>query len=290
MDQTRLIVVPSCVARRRRGGRRSVTRANLRDRAFTLVELLVVVATIALLIAVLLPALGGARRQARQAVCAARLREIARAFHLYAADYNGRAMPLAYTDTELLINGEQVFWWGSNGASRVDATVGFIWPYLAVAPDEEGLLECPDQPWGSYRPQGFAGAPTSTFGYNGYFLCPPHTPGWSLTIGHRPWRTVDELRDTSRVFAFADTMISLGDSQMNNALLDPPLLARSHRWSRNSSPTTSFRHAGRAVIAHVDGSAVAYAAEPGDLIDADQLIGSVGRENDPHYVPDWREW
>lgn len=268
-------------------------RSDHRSRAlcaFTLVELLVVIATIALLLAVLLPALGAARRQARQAVCAARLREIGRALHLYAADHNGRAMPLAYTDTDLLINGEQVYWWGSNGVSRVDPTVGFVWPYLSAAPDAEGLLECPEQQWGSYAPQGFAARPTSTYGYNGYYLCPPHTPGWSLSIGHRPWRMVDELRDVSRTFAFADTMISLGGDPMNNALLDPPLLFRTRRWSRNQNPTTAFRHAGQAVITHVDGSAAAYAARPDDLVDAKLLIGSVGRENDPHYVPDWREW
>lgn len=54
---------------------------------FTLVELLVVVAIIALLLSVLLPALRASRRQAKQAVCLANLRQVGYAVHLYANDF-----------------------------------------------------------------------------------------------------------------------------------------------------------------------------------------------------------
>ena len=56
--------------------------------AFTLVELLVVVSTIGVLIALLSPTLSSARQQARQVVCGARLSQWAVAFNCYAAENN----------------------------------------------------------------------------------------------------------------------------------------------------------------------------------------------------------
>ncbi len=63
-------------------------RRARRPDAFTLIELLVVVAIIALLIAILLPSLSKARAQARTTVCLNRASQMARAFLLYAEDYN----------------------------------------------------------------------------------------------------------------------------------------------------------------------------------------------------------
>ncbi|MBU0617798.1 MAG: type II secretion system GspH family protein, partial [Planctomycetes bacterium] len=54
---------------------------------FTLIELLVVVAIIGMLIAILLPSLTRARSQARDVKCRAQLREYARGFCFYFADY-----------------------------------------------------------------------------------------------------------------------------------------------------------------------------------------------------------
>jgi len=70
----RTVSYPSRIGKRRAAG-------------FSLLELLVVIAILALLIAILLPALGQARHQARRAACAGNLRQVGVAIHMYAEDF-----------------------------------------------------------------------------------------------------------------------------------------------------------------------------------------------------------
>ncbi|MGD8451373.1 MAG: prepilin-type N-terminal cleavage/methylation domain-containing protein [Phycisphaerae bacterium] len=92
-----------------RCGSQSGSRAA--RRGFTLVELLVVVAIIALLISILLPALGNARQQGKQAVCLSNMRQMGFALLSYALE-NGEhvptsSCPLAEPDIE---HPEKYYW------------------------------------------------------------------------------------------------------------------------------------------------------------------------------------
>lgn len=260
-------------------------------RAVTLLELLIVIAILSLLMAVLIPSLAGARREAKAAVCMTRLRELGGALHFYANDFDGCLMPLAYWSFQQIGDGPVVYWWGTDEIT-VDYQRGFLHRYLSIDARPSEIYECPNQPWGSYDPQGAGQVPTSTYGYNGYYLSPGHTPGWAFSVGDRPWMSIGRVRDAARTFTFADAAIDLGGERpRNTALLDPPMLYQSADvWTTNDYPTTAFRHDRRTQVVHVDGHASPYAMKPADITSPRFNIGSVGRDNAPHYVPDWREW
>src|SRR5580765_2289518 len=64
--------------------------ARPRQRGFTLLELLAVIATIAILAALLLPVLSKAKIKAQQTTCLSNLRQQGYGWSMYAADDNGK--------------------------------------------------------------------------------------------------------------------------------------------------------------------------------------------------------
>lgn len=278
---------------------RRIDTPRAHARGFTLSELLVAIAIIAILLGLMLPSLAGAREAARQTACQSNQRQLALAWTLYAQAYRDYAMPLA---NDRRAQGP-AYWWGAVNTSSTFAVAptithadGFLAPFLDASLSARSVFECPSQPWGTYRaqPTGFRPEqPTSTYGYNGYYLSPSMTPGWSASIGGQPWKRLSDIDRASDLFVFGDTLLA-GSPPRNNALLDPPELWSGGQWSVNPFPTTAFRHGGArqavVVTARADGSVRSVRGETSWYTDAKLRIGSVGIRNDPHYVPDRNRW
>ncbi len=106
---------------------------------FTLVELLVVVAIIALLVSILLPALGQARKQAYGIVCSSSLRQLVLGWMLYAEDNDGRFVSASGYQTTIgdpmdpryssPQNPEWIDPW-TDGVSKEGCKRGLMWPYV----------------------------------------------------------------------------------------------------------------------------------------------------------------
>jgi prepilin-type N-terminal cleavage/methylation domain-containing protein/prepilin-type processing-associated H-X9-DG protein len=256
---------------------------NRSRRGFTMVEMLVVITIVAVLTSMLLPSLSEGKRQARALLCRNHLKQLGQAVVLYCEEYNGYMMPLAYQD-----DWPVCYWWGTS-ARPMNYQKGFIYPFIDTTSKPESVFECPEQPLGTYVPQGPGKQPTSTYGYNGYYLCPPATPGWCYTIGFRPWRRLDDITRADQVFMFADTLIDWGGCAGNNCLLDPPRIFNGAGWDKNEAPTTCFRHNGRANACFLDGHVEAVEPQGGEITSAAYHIGSCGPDN-AFYVPDWEEW
>lgn len=169
---------------------------------FSLIELLVVAAIVALLVAVLLPNLARARGQARTTRCAANLRSLGLATTLYLDEYEGDFFRYYTTSTAADSPGVGRLWWfgfepngpGTTADRPLEKAYSPLAPYTA---DLDDRMQCPDFPYddGLYFPKFAEHA--ASYGYN-WNLGPP-----SLAASATRERYANRM---ASVAAFADAV------------------------------------------------------------------------------------
>jgi len=125
-------------------------RSTDKTKGFTLVELLVVIGIIALLVAILLPALNKARQQGNWATCLSNLKQIGNAMQLYAQENRGY-----YPRPASGSNGPQaddyIFWQEQPPPGR-NADDSALCPYLNAKGDKfKTIMRCPSDLYADRR-------------------------------------------------------------------------------------------------------------------------------------------
>lgn len=238
---------------------------------FTLIELLVVIAIIALLMSILMPALGRARGMSRAVKCLTNLHNLGVAMAQYQSD--NRDYFWACADEQF-----QVYFWGTNSDPVDRDASGF----MRQTGDRRNLL-CPELPWGTYVPEGVVNEPTTTYGYNAWCLDPAFWYRTGEDGSVLPRKRSTELSRPAELFVFADSgsynTWTAGGVFQNTCSLDPPQLP----WGPNNYPTTHFRHDGHTQVMCADGHAAEFDLAGGRMVIPEHNLGFVGDENAPHY-------
>lgn len=215
------------------------TRSGQAGLAFTLVELLVVLAVIAILAGLLLPALGRSQSAARYARCLSNLRQLGLAGQLYWEEHGGAAFRYRGAAT----NGGDIYWFGwlergAEGARRFDRSLGALDRYLGGG----GVELCPALPYALREFKRKAVGAAYGYGYNLHL---------AATAADSPVN-VDRLPGPALTTFLADA------AQVNTfqppASPDHPLLEEFYFVSTNET-TAHFRHTRRSNVVFCDGHA-----------------------------------
>lgn len=218
-------------------------RAN---RAFTLVELMVVIAIMGLLMAILMPCFGAVVEEARKIQCLSNLRQMALAANRYCQD-NGGVYPIAqYVDsTSDATSIIQVQWDFTTHIDRATHKVTAVKPGLLwQSCNPDAVQQCP-----SYRGSSNSLAdPFTGYSYNVSYI------GHGQNEAQVTPACLADVRDPSRCILFGDGQYAGGA----NKFMRSPFPWTGDTFRNRSAGTLGFRHNGAANVVFCDGHAKSF--------------------------------
>lgn len=241
-----------------------------RESAFTLIEMLISIAIVALLIGLLIPALSHARESGRASVCASNLRQLHLANDLYAQDHADRFAPGA---ADMLANLNR--WHGARSSPGEAFTPegGALTPYLDDSTPARvsslAVRSCPS----AVLSAGFERS-AGGYGYNNAFVGADRSPSPGADPSSQLWHlNTDRLgaprsrfQDPVRTISLADAALAVGAAGADGQGLIEYSFAEPRFWPdfgppARPDPSIHFRHgqkdgstrAGTASVAWLDG-------------------------------------
>ena len=201
--------------------------------AFSLVELLVVIAVIAILAALLLPALSRSKDSAQRVKCVSNLHQLGVAAQMYWDENAGNC----FRYTSGLTNGGQLLWcgWlgpGAEGERPFDATTGALYPYLRG----RGVEICPSLNYAMSQFKLKATGAAYGYGYNKFL---------SADNLRQPPKKILQVKRPSETVLLADAA-QVNDFQPPASPASPMLEEWYYVDDTGDYPNGHFRHAQRA--------------------------------------------
>lgn len=210
----------------------------MKERAFTLVELLVVVGIIAILATLLVSAVRGGRESGDSVQCTNHLRVLAAANLRYAAEHGGRFCPAQEKTNRLRWHGER-----QHATAKFDPAKGFLAPYLGR---EARVKICPsfhDMIKGADSFENGSGG----YGYNAVYVGGSPASKWEGELAAA-------IANPSATIMFTDTALSVGTGIQEYPFAEPwQWVSPDGKLSGTLSPSVHFRHRGTANVAWCDG-------------------------------------
>lgn len=247
--------------------------------AFSLVELLVVIAITAVLLSVLLPSLAAAREQARAAVCASNLRQIAIANIGYSGENGGRLCPGApRIKTE-----NRRRWHGVRNATTqaFDGARGPLVPYLGP---EAAIRACASlHSVVASGPAAFEKA-AGGYGYNqaylGRLIQRPSLTSSYKVVSDLLGLQLEHVRRPADTVLFTDAAIAaVAGGVVEYSFVEPRFHPEFIRQKSRPDPSIHFRHARRANVAWTDGHLDRRArtrSQPSAVYEGDPVAAGLG--------------